>query len=102
MNHPNEITIYGRLGRDPELRYTKKQEPLCTFSVAENVEGQDKPNWHNIIVWGKEAEHWASNLKKGTSVFVRGRKNEREFTNDKGIKKLYQEVKAEAIGFTGL
>ena len=102
MNHSNQITIYGRLGQNPELRYTKKQEVICTFSVAENIEGQEKPNWHKIVIWGKEAEHWAANLKKGVSVFVRGRKNEREFTNSEGVKKQYQEVKADAIGFTNL
>ena len=102
MNHSNEITIYGRLGHDPELLYTKKQEALCTFSVTEKIEGQERPNWHNIVVWGKEAEHWAANLKKGVSVFVRGRKKEWSFTNDKGVKKQYQEVKGDAIGFTGL
>lgn len=102
MNHTNEITIYGRLGRDPELRYTKKNVAFCTFSVAQKVEGQEAPNWHKIVLWGKEAEHWATNLKKGASVFVRGRNNEREFTNSMGIKKSYLEVKASAIGFTEL
>jgi len=102
MNHANEITIYGRLGKNPELRLSKKSEAFCTFSVAEPIDGQDQPRWHNVVIWGKQAEHWAEVLKKGASVFVRGQKREREFTNSKGEQKLYQEVKADAVGFTNL
>ena len=102
MNRATEITIYGRLGRDPELKYTKSREALCKFSLAEKVEGQEKPLWHNIVIWGNEAEHWSINLKKGSSIIVRGQNREREYTNDKGEKKNYQEVRAHAIGLTQL
>lgn len=43
MNIGNEIKIFGRLGRDPELKYTKNRAALCKFSLAEKIEGQEKP-----------------------------------------------------------
>ena len=93
MNH-KEITIYGRLGKKPELRQTKKDKPFCTFTLVEEVPREEKPRWHNVVMWEKESEHWARVLKKGTSIFVRGRIQEKSF-NDKS----YLEINADAIGF---
>jgi len=101
MNH-QEKTIYGRLGKNPVLRHTKKDTPFCTFALAEEIHGEDKPRWHNIVMWEKEAEHWANVLKKGMSVFVRGRILSRDFTNKQGELKSYTEINADAIGFSSL
>lgn len=99
MNDQREITIYGRLGKNPELRQTKKDKPFCTFTLAEPVNDSDVPRWHNVVMWEKESEHWAEVLKKGMSVFVRGRIADREFKNEKGEIKKYKEVNADSIGF---
>lgn len=101
MNH-QEKTIYGRLGKNPILRQTKNDKPFCTFTVAEEVNGENKPRWHNIVMWEKESEHWASVLKKGMSIFVRGRISSREFTNKEGEIKNHIEINADAIGFSSL
>ncbi len=100
MNNQREVTIYGRLGKKPYLRFTKKEKPFCFFTLAEQVEGEEAPRWHNIVMWGKEAELWSSVLNKGTSVFVRGRIVGREYKSDSGELKNYREVNADAIGFT--
>ena len=100
MYNQREVTIYGRLGKKPDLRLTKKEKPFCYFTLAELVEGEEAPRWHNIVIWGKEAEHWSSVLNKGTSVFVRGRMVDREYKSDSGELKIYREVNADAIGFT--
>lgn len=92
--------IFGRPGKNPELKYTKEKEPVCFFSIAEQLEGQDKPHWHNVVVWGKQAEFCSVQLKKGSLIFVRGRKREWNFKNAQGEKKQLQELKADAIGFT--
>lgn len=99
MNNQREITIYGRLGKNPELRQTKKERPFCTFTLVEQIDGNDNPRWHNIVMWEKESDHWAEVLKKGMSVFVRGRITARKFKNKNGEMKKYQEVNADAIGF---
>lgn len=99
MNNQRETTIYGRLGKNPELRQTKKEKPFCTFTLAEQIDGNDNPRWHNIVMWEKESEHWAKVLKKGMSVFVRGRIADRQFKNENGETKKYKEVNADSIGF---
>lgn len=95
MNEKSAITIYGRLGKNPELRQTKNNKPFCIFSLAEQVEGQDKPRWHNVVMWEKDSEHWAKVLMKGSSVMVRGQMNERVYNN-----RQYLEINAEAIGLS--
>ena len=93
MNH-KEITIYGRLGKNPELRQTKMDRPFCTFTLVGEVYGEDKPRWHNIVMWEKESEHWAKVLRKDATIFVRGRVQEKSFNE-----KSYLEINADAIGF---
>jgi len=93
-----ERTIYGRLGKNPVLRQTKNNKPFCTFTLAEEVHGEEKPRWHNIVMWEKESEHWANALKKGMAIFVRGRICEKEFQVDTGELKHYKEINADSIG----
>lgn len=99
MNNQREVTIYGRVGKNPELRQTKKERPFCIFMLAEQIDGSNTPRWHNIVMWEKESEHWAEALKKGMSVFVRGRIADRQFKNKNGETKKYKEVNADSIGF---
>lgn len=68
----NKAIIVGRLGRDPEVRYTSSGTPVASFSVAtdEKWTGQDgskqsKTEWHNIVVWSRLAEICEQYLKKG-------------------------------------
>lgn len=98
MNDQREVTIYGRLGKKPELRQTKKDKPFCIFTLAESITNSEEPRWHNVVMWEKESEHWASVLEKGMPVFVRGRILDREFKNKNGEIKKYKEVNADAIG----
>ena len=95
-----KIILFGRLGTNPELRYTQRQEPVCKFPLAEQSATEDKAIWHQVIVWGKQAEHCNLYLKKGIPVFVRGQNHIREFTTTDGEKKSITEFKAENIGFT--
>jgi single-strand DNA-binding protein len=100
MNGTNKRIVFGRLGKNPELKYTKEQTPVCTFTLAENTEGREAPNWHNIVVWGKQAEQCNLYLKKGLPIFVHGQKHTRDYTNRKGEAKQFSEFKADTVGFT--
>lgn len=93
--------FFGRLGKNPELRYTRKQEPVCYFTLAENIH-EGKTIWHKVIVWGKQAEHCSVFLKKGLPVFVRGQINRNEYEGSSGEKKINIELKAEHVGFISL
>lgn len=100
MNEQNKTLIYGRLGKNPELKYSLKQEPICFLAIAEQLDGEEKTKWHNVVVWGKQAEQCSVYLKKGIPVFVRGRNQVRDYTNKDGEKKIYTEFKADSVGFT--
>ena len=102
MNNQSIITIYGRLGKNPELRQTKKCKPFCIFTLAEQVEGQEEPLWHNVVMWEKDSEHWGKVLKRGANVFVRGRISSREFKNKNGEIKKVRELNADSIGFVNM
>lgn len=97
MKNKNKVTLFGRLGANPELKYTQKSEPVCTFSIAINDELNEKARWQKIVVWGKQAEDCKLHLKKGKPVFVQGPILEKEFQSQDGPKK-YTELKAETIG----
>ena len=75
----NKVILVGRLGRDPETRYTGGGQAVANFSVAtdesykdRNGERQKRTEWHKIVVWGKQAEIAQQYLKKGSLVFHRG------------------------------
>lgn len=101
MTEVNE-TFVGRLGKRPELKYTQKQEPICYLSVAVNKSDSEKPDWKQVVVWGRQAELASVQLDKGKEVFVQGRINEREYTDREGKKQRFREIKAKLIGFTNL
>jgi len=70
----------GHIGRDPELRYTGAQKPVCTFSVATSNDFKrngewvkNSPEWHNIVVWGELGELVSREFKKGDAIMVRGK-----------------------------
>ena len=101
MENNYEIFI-GRLGVKPELRYTKKQEPVCSLSVAVNRQGKEKADWKRVVVWGKQAELCNLYLKKGNEVFVQGRKEVKFYDGKNGEMKTYEEFNARLIGFPNI
>ncbi|OFZ15337.1 MAG: hypothetical protein A2X86_17635 [Bdellovibrionales bacterium GWA2_49_15] len=92
----------GRLGQNPELRYTPKQTAVCSISLAVDKEGQEGPEWKRVIVWGKQAEICSVQLKKGSELFVQGRKEVKTYTNKQREEKSFEEVHAKLVGFSNL
>ena len=101
MNKNYELFV-GRLGKEPDLRYTPKQNPVCYLSVAVNQEGEENPDWKKVVVWGKQAELCNMYLKEGSEVFVQGQNQEKSFKTKEGPMKTYWEVSARSVGFTAL
>ncbi len=95
-------TFLGRLGKNPDLRYTAKSEPVCYLSVAIDKLNEDQPEWKRVVVWGKQAELCNLYLDKGQEVFVQGRNSLREYQDKDGNKKSIEEVRARLIGFSNL
>lgn len=104
----NRAIILGRLGKDPELRYTEAGKAVCTFSVAtgEKWTGQDgqkneKTTWHNIVAWGKQAETITEYLSKGREIYIEGRIENRSYDDKEGNKKYISEVVVQSFQFVG-
>jgi len=97
----NKVILVGRLGRDPETRYTGGGQAVANFSVAtdetykdRNGERQKRTEWHKIVVWGKQAEIAQQYLKKGSLLFLEGRIQSREWQDKEGQKRTSFEIVA--------
>lgn len=97
----NRVTLIGRLGRDPEMRYTPSGAAVARFSVATDENRKDQngnwvqdTTWHNIVVWGQAAERAAENLKKGNMVYIEGKISIRNWEDKEGQKRTSYEVVA--------
>jgi len=104
MTNLNKAMLIGRLGRDPELRYTKSGQAVANFSIATNdtwndKQGnrQEKTEWHNVVAWGKQAEFVGNYLKKGRLVYVEGRLQTNDWTDNQNVKHYRTEVVANNI-----
>ena len=104
----NKVMLIGNLGRDPELKATPSGQALARFSVAttetwKNPQGekQSKTEWHNIVVWGKQAETAEKFLRKGKQVLVEGRIQYREYTDQAGVKKTACEIRCDNFVMLG-
>ena len=104
----NKVMLLGNLGKDPELRYTQNQTAVCTFSLAtgdrrKDATGNwvDHTEWHNIVVWGKTAEHCNTYLKKGRQAFIEGRIQTRKWQDKEGKDRYTTEIVANTVQFVG-
>lgn len=100
----NKVFLIGRLGRDPEMRYTASGQAVATLSVAtdESYKAQDgqkveKTEWHRVIVWGKQAEFCANYLSKGRLVYVEGKLETRKWQDKEGVDRTTTEIRANII-----
>jgi len=104
----NKVILVGRLGRDPETRYTGGGQAVANFSVAtdetykdRNGERQKRTEWHRITVWGKQAEIAQQYLKKGSLVYIEGRIQSREWQDKEGQKRTSFDIVANNFRMLG-
>jgi single-strand DNA-binding protein len=87
----NKVILIGNLGKDPEVRFTANGKALARFPIATSevwIDGdghrQERTEWHNIIVWGKQGESCGQYLAKGRQVFVEGSIRTRTYDDKSG------------------
>jgi len=104
----NKVILIGNLGKDPEVRFTAGGKAVARFSVAtsevwNDAEGsrQERTEWHNIVVWGKQAESCGQYLQKGRQVYIEGSIRNRSYDDKDGNKKYITEVNAQRVQFLG-
>ena len=102
----NKAMIFGNITRDPELRALPSGMNVCSFSVATNRvykdrdgKKQEQTDFHNIVVFGRQADIVNQYLKKGSSVFVEGRIQTRSWEGKEGEKKYRTEIVADRVQF---
>jgi|AntRauTorckE5430_2_1112549.scaffolds.fasta_scaffold00760_4 single-strand DNA-binding protein len=101
----NRVTLVGRLGQDPEIRYLDNGVAVGRFSLAtseryKDSEGnwQERPTeWHNIVVWRNLAERTEKELKKGMAIYVEGQINYRTFDDKDGNQRKVTDILARSF-----
>ena len=108
MASVNKAIILGNLGADPDLRYTPSSQPVAELRIATTEhwttregERKEQTEWHRIVVWGKQAEHCKTYLKKGGQVYVEGRLRTRQWEDKEGQKRYTTEIVADRVQFLG-
>lgn len=102
----NKAMIIGRLGRDPELKYTQNGTPVTTLSIATDESYQDqngnrveRTEWHKVIVFRRAAENCAQYLSKGSLVYAEGRIQTRKWQDQQGQDRYTTEIVANTVRF---
>jgi len=101
MSTLNKAMIIGRLGADPEVRYTQSNTAVATLSVATNErykdnngEWNERTEWHRVVAWGRLAEICQQYLKKGSQIYIEGPIQTRQWEGKDGQTRYTTEIKA--------
>jgi single-strand DNA-binding protein len=100
----NKAILLGNLGADPELRYTPTGAAVTTLRLATNEvwkdndgNSQTRTEWHNVVLWRKQAELAGEFLKKGSKVYIEGRLQTRSWEDKDGVKRYTTEIIADTL-----
>ncbi len=101
MSSLNKAMIIGRLGQDPDVRYTQSNTAVANLSVAtserykDNMgEWKENTEWHRVVAWGRLAEICQEYLKKGSQVYIEGPIQTRKWEDKEGQTRYTTEIKA--------
>ncbi len=107
-NSVNKVILVGRLGKDPEVKYTQSGVPVARFSMAtdevwkdQSGEKQQRTEWHTIVAWRKLAEICGQYLNKGKLVYIEGRLQTRNWEDKDGNKRYTTEIQADNMVMLG-
>ena len=110
----NKVMLIGNVGKDPEVRYLEGNSPagqgrkVATFTLATSERFKDRSGetrenteWHNIVVWGQQADVVERFVKKGTQLYVEGRIRTRSWTDQSGAKRYTTEINVDSLQLLG-
>lgn len=102
----NKVQIIGRLGSDPETRYSQSGQPNTSLRIATDESYRDRDGnrverteWHRVVTFGRTAENCAQYLSKGSLVYVEGKLATRKWNDQTGQERYTTEIKAERVQF---
>jgi single-strand DNA-binding protein len=104
----NKVILIGRLGKDPELRYTANGTPFAKFTLATDEvfkdqagEQQKRTEWHSIVAWRRLAEICGEYLVKGKQVYIEGSIRSRQYEDQSGNKRTAYDIVARDMRMLG-
>src|SRR5712691_13499183 len=104
----NKVILIGRLGKDPEIKYTPSGAPVAKFSLATDEvfkdrtgEQQRRTEWHSIVAWSKLAEICGEYLTKGKQIYIEGSIRSRQWQDQSGNKRTSYEIIAQRMQMLG-
>ena len=104
----NRVTLMGRLGTDPELRYTQGGQPVANFNLATSEKYKDKAGewvekteWHKCVVWGPRAETIEKHVRKGSQLLIEGSIQTRAWEDKDKNKRYTTEINVKDFEFCG-
>jgi single-strand DNA-binding protein len=98
MPSVNKVFLIGNLGKDPDVKYAPSGVPIAKFSLAtsERVKKgenwEEKTDWHNIVLFSRQADYAKEYLKKGMTVFIDGKISTRTWEDESGVRKYMTEI----------
>jgi len=108
MASVNKAILIGNLGADPELRYTQSGSAVANFNIATTEKWRDKDGqqqerteWHRIVLWSRLAEIAKEYLRKGSSVYIEGRIQTRNYDDKDGVKRYITEIVGDRMQLLG-
>ena len=106
----NKVILIGNVGRDPDIRYTAPGQVVASFSLATTERGYTAANgtqvperteWHNIVMWGKNAEIAERYIRKGSQLYIEGKLRTRTWEDKNQIKRQVTEIYVDTFDFLG-
>lgn len=105
----NKVILVGRLGNDPDVRYTASGSAVATISVATSEswkdrntgQQQERTEWHRVVFFGRLAEIAGQYLKKGSQVYVEGSLRTNKYTDKNGIERYSTDINANELQMLG-
>ena len=106
----NKVILLGNVGKDPEVRYPQQGQAVASFTLATNERGYttgqgvqvpERTEWHNIVVWGKNAEIAERYIRKGSPLYIEEKLRTRVWEDRNQIKRTVTEIYAEVVELVG-
>lgn len=109
MSGVNKVILVGRLGQDPEVKFTQSGTAVCNFSLAtsetwkdkDSGEKQESTEWHKIVAWRRLAEICGEYLRKGSQVYIEGKLQTRSWEDQDGNKRWTTKIVANSMQMLG-
>ncbi|MXZ87420.1 MAG: single-stranded DNA-binding protein [Dehalococcoidia bacterium] len=98
----NRVELLGRVGADPDLKYSQSGTAICQLRVATDrrrQNGETEADWHSVVCWGKQAEAVAEYVRKGNRLYVSGSLAQNTFETEEGQRIHRTEIHAQEVVF---